>query len=97
MSATRERREQLLLRSTMLRLRFAQESRVLESPLALADRVRDGARWLRAHPEAVAGGMLLVILLRPRTAWRWAWRSWGAWRLWRRLWPRLLRAAARSA
>lgn len=95
MSLPAARRELLLMRSTALRLRFAREARVLEAPLALADRVRDGARWLNGHPEVVIGGVLLVIVLRPRTAWRWAWRGWGAWGLWRRLLRRHVPTGAR--
>lgn len=83
------RREQLLLRSTALRLQFAREAGVLEAPLAVADRVHDGVRWLRGHPEVVLGGAVVVVVLRPRVAWRWAWRGWGAWRLWQGLRRRL--------
>ena len=80
-----QRREQLLMRSSALRLQFALEARALEAPLALADRVRDGLGWLRGHPELLAGAVLLLALLRPRQAWRWATRGWWARRLWQRL------------
>lgn len=79
------RREQLLLRSAALRQRFAHEARALEPPLARADRVLGGLRWLRGHPGLVAGGVVVVIVLRPRQAWRWALRGWWGWRLWQRL------------
>lgn len=82
-------REQLLMRSTALRLQFADEARVLEAPMAAADRVRDGVHWLRTHPEAVLAGAVVVVVLRPRAAWRWAWRGWGAWRVWQSLRRRL--------
>lgn len=77
------------MRSTALRLQFAREARVLEAPLAVADRVRDGVRWLRSHPEVVLGGVVVVVVLRPRVAWRWALRSWGAWRVWQGLQRRI--------
>lgn len=50
-----------------------------------ADRVRDGARWLRRHPEAVAAGIAALVAVRPRVAWRWARRGFFAWQAWRRV------------
>jgi hypothetical protein len=51
-----------------------------------ADRVSDGARWLRRHPEAVLGGVAVVAAVRPgvrRFVWLWGKRGFVAWRLWR--------------
>lgn len=89
-----QRREQLLVRSAELRLRLAQDGRALEAPLAMADTVRTGWHWLRAHPEWPAGAALLLVLLKPRRALRWASRGWWAWRTWQRA-QRLLAAAGR--
>jgi len=76
-----QRREQLLIRSTVLRARVAQDARVLEAPLAVADRVRDGVLWLRNHPEWGIGAVVLLVLLKPRAALGWAARGWAAWRV----------------
>lgn len=89
------RREQLLVRSAELRLRLAQDGRALEAPLAMADTVRAGWHWLRAHPEWPAGAALALVLLKPRRALRWASRGWWAWRTWQRA-RRLLAAAGRG-
>jgi hypothetical protein len=78
------RREQLLLRSATLRGQLARDAQVLQAPLALADSVRDGLRWLRQNPEWPLGGVLLLLVLKPRRTWRWISRGWWAWRLWRR-------------
>ena len=78
------RREQLGTRSTELRLMIAEHSRVLVTPLALADQVRAGVRWLRTHPEWPLGALALVVILRPRRAVRWAGSLWWGWRLWQR-------------
>ena len=87
------RRELLLVRSRALRQQLARESQVLETPLAIADQARQGLRWLWQHPEWPIGGLVLLALLRPRRAWRWAARGWWAWRLWQRT-GRLLVAVA---
>lgn len=74
----------LRTRSAALRVRLAREARGLEAPFATADRVNDGVRWLRRHPEVLIGVALVLVVLQPRTAWRWAMRGWGAWTLGRR-------------
>jgi YqjK-like protein len=64
-----------------LRSALAEQSVLLAAPLAVADRVHAGARWLVRHREWVAGGVVVVLVVRPRRAWRalrlgwWAWRS----------------------
>ena len=78
------RREQLRLRSTELRLLVADQARVLVAPLALADQLRAGLRWLREHPEGPLLLLGLVVVLRPRRALRWAGRLWWGWGLWQR-------------
>lgn len=78
------RREQLRLRSTELRLKLATQSQVLVAPLALADQVRAGLLWLRAHPQTPLLVLGVLLLARPRRALRWAGRAWWAWGLWQR-------------
>lgn len=85
LDAARQRQQRLQARSSLLRQRLADDVQVLQRPLALADQVRRGWQWLRTHPEALAGGVLLLALLRPRRAWRLASRAWAGWQLWRRL------------
>jgi hypothetical protein len=79
LSASRAKRcrEQLLMRSALCACssRTSPESRALEAPLALADRIRDGLRWLRGHRGLEAGNAPLLAVLRPRQAWRWAARG----------------------
>lgn len=83
--ALARRQQQLLGRSAELRGQLAHDARVWQPPLALADRVRAGARWLLAHPEVPLSAAAVLLLLRPRRALRWGWRLWSAWRLWQRL------------
>ena len=76
---------ELQARSAGLRLAVAQDAQVLQAPLALADQVRQGWRWLRAHPQWVGVGVAVLVVWRPRRAWRLGLRLWSAWRLWGRL------------
>lgn len=88
-AALLERQHRLLRRSTELRGRLAADAVVLRRPLALADRVREGWRWLRAHPEVPLAALVVVAVLRPRRAWRWGLRAWSGWLTLRRLQRRL--------
>lgn len=76
--------EVLQARSALLRAALAQDSRALQVPLALTDQVLAGGRWLKAHPEWVGVGVAVLVLWRPRRAWRLGRRLWSGWRLWRR-------------
>ena len=78
------RRERLRLRSTELRLQVAGQAQVLVAPLALADKVRGGLRWLQAHPEVPLLVLGLVVIARPRRALRWAGQLWWGWGVWQR-------------
>jgi hypothetical protein len=85
------RQQVLLLRSTELRGRLVADAAVLQPPLALADRVQEGWRWLRANPAAPVAALVVVAVLRPRRVWRWGWKLWWGWRTLRRLQRRLHR------
>lgn len=87
------RRELLRLRSAELRLSLHLHARALETPLAIADEARAGARWLREHPEWPLGALATLLVLRPRRVLRWGGRLWWGWRMWHRA-QRLLRAVA---
>jgi len=79
-----ERRQRLLARSAALRVQLAQDAQGLAGPLAVADAVGGAARWLWRHPEWPLGALVVLVVLRPRRAWRWASRAWWAWGLWQR-------------
>jgi hypothetical protein len=73
------RRQILLARSAALRAALAEQAGVLEAPLAVADRVHAGFRWLVRYRGWVLGGAVVVLVWRPRRAWlllRWGWWLW---------------------
>lgn len=93
------RREHLIARSAELRVRLAQDSQLLLRPLAVVDQMQNAGRWLLGRPGWTLGGMLVVLLFRPRRArsrkpaglrqgvgfiTRWVGRVWWGWRLWQR-------------
>ncbi|MDR3454073.1 MAG: YqjK-like family protein [Rhodoferax sp.] len=77
------RRQRLVMRSAQLRLRLAGQAEVLRAPLALADTAGAAVQWLRRHPYALIGPVMLLAALRPARALRWAGRLWWGWRTFR--------------
>lgn len=87
--ALRLRQQELLLRSQVLRIDLAQQAAVFSRPLAVADQLRDGWHWLRAHPLLPTAAAVALVVVRPRRAWRLGLRLWWGWNLWQRLQKRL--------
>jgi hypothetical protein len=91
-----QRQQQLLLRSAELRHTLARQARTLQSPLALADQLRAGGRWLRQHPVWSLAGLGLLVFRRPRIILRWLPRLLGGWQIYVRLRDWLGGSAARK-
>ena len=79
------RKQRLLIHSQALRERWGTQAQALRPVATGLDRVRAGARWLTAHPQAVFAGALVIGLLKPRATFRWARRGFIVWQLWRKL------------
>lgn len=83
---------ELALKKQLLQLQTASQRGALAMHVAGlaplfegADQVAAGFRWVRRHPEAVAGSVAILAATRPgarRFMWRWGRRSFFAWRLW---------------
>jgi len=56
----------------------------LAPAFAVVDGVQDGFRWLRRHPEWLAGGLVTLLVVRPSAVLRLAERGFFAWQLWRK-------------
>jgi hypothetical protein len=86
-------RQQLLLsRSAALRDAAAAQVQVLGPPLATLDRARAVAAWLYERRVWIGAAAVLVLVVRPRRAWRVARWGWWLWRTARRVLPWLTAA-----
>jgi len=79
------RRGELTAEIAIQRVALAGRVRPVERVLGTADRVVDGARWLRYHPQVIAAFAVGLVVAKPRRAWRWAKRAFFLWRSWRTL------------
>lgn len=79
------KKQRLQLRSAELREELARHAVALAPTFAAADGARAGARWVRVHPEWVAGTLAALAVARPKVLWRWGRRAFLGWQTWRRL------------
>jgi hypothetical protein len=78
------RRGELLARSQILRGRIAEDIQPAQRVLSMADRVREGFRWLMANPVYIVPLVALPVIFHPRRAFALAWRAFAGWRIWQR-------------
>lgn len=74
------RREQLVLRSRLLRRQITRELQAVQPALTWVDRLQDAVLWLRGNPLIAAAGSLLLTVWRPRRAASFGMRLWSAWK-----------------
>lgn len=78
-------KQRLQLRSAEQRGALMAAAASLAPAFAVFDGVRNGIRWLRRHPEWVAGGLVTLLVVRPGAVLRLAQRSFFAWQVWRKI------------
>ena len=79
------RRVALVFRSQQLREQLAQDAASLAPVWGVADQVRQGFHWLKAHPVWVGLAVAVWVIAKPKRLWTWGGRAWGAWKAWRRV------------
>jgi len=79
-------RGRLLERISNQRQQLGHDLQPVGQVLHSADRtlaaVRKGSNYLKEHPEIVAVGVALLIVVKPSRVWRWSKRGYFAWRSW---------------
>ena len=80
LAAIETKRGRLIERAARERADLAQTLQSWTQPLGFIDRCLGAVRFVISRPPLVAGAMLVLALLRPRRALRWAQRAWGLWR-----------------
>jgi hypothetical protein len=73
------RRARLLERAARERAGVAQTLQLWEQPLGFVDRCLEAVRFVVSRPPLVAGATFALVLLRPRSALKWARRAFGLW------------------
>ena len=79
LAAIEARRARLLALAAYEREDVAQTLQSWAQPLDFIDRCVEAVRFVIARPPLIAGAALMLALLRPRRAFRWAQRAFGLW------------------
>lgn len=77
------KKQRLLLRSADLRDRMGVHADGLAPVFVAVDRLREAGAVVRRNPEWVAGGIVVLVVARPRFVWRWVRRGYVGWRMWK--------------
>lgn len=77
------RRARLIERAAREREDVSAAMQAWSRPLGFIDRCVEAVRFVAARPPLVAGVALVLVLLRPRRAFRWARRAFGLWQSYR--------------
>ena len=80
LAAIETKRARLVERAARERADVAQALHSLSRPLGFIDRCLGVLQFVVARPPLVAGIALVLALLRPRRAFKWARRAFGIWR-----------------
>lgn len=82
-------RGRLIERIATQRASLGQRMQPVHRVLNGADRtlaaVRSASNYVKRHPGTVAATLAVLVVLKPRRAWRWGRRSFVAWRTWHAL------------
>lgn len=79
------KKQRLQLAATSLRADLSRHGSGLAPAFKVADRVVDGAVWVRHHPQVLVAATVALAVAKPRRAWRWGRRAFIGWQTWRRL------------
>ncbi len=77
------KRARLIERAAREREDVAQTLQLWAPPLGFIDRCLAALNYVILRPPLLAGAAVLLALLRPRFAFKWAKRAWGLWQTYR--------------
>lgn len=81
--AIEAKRARLLERAARERADVAQTLQSWAQPLGFIERCLGVVRYVISRPPLVAGAAIVLALLRPRSAFKWARRAFGLWQSYR--------------
>jgi hypothetical protein len=83
LTAVEVKRARLLERAAREREDLAQTLQLWAQPLGFADRCLAALDFVLSRPPLLAAAVTLLVVARPRRAFTWARRAFGAWRTYR--------------
>lgn len=78
------KKQRLQMQAATQRLQMAQHLQAFTPAFAVADSALSAGRWIKSHPQWLVGAAVVLLVARPRAAFRWLRRGFFAWRALRR-------------
>ena len=79
------KKQRLQIAGESLRAEFGRYAAGLVPVFTGADCAVEGARWVRRNPQLVVAATVALLVIRPKSAWRWARRAFVGWQAWQKL------------
>ena len=79
------RKQRLQIKSAVEREELAGQALALTPLFTAGDTLRNGALWVRRHPEVLVAAGAVLLVARPRALFRWTRRGVVAWQSWQRM------------
>jgi hypothetical protein len=79
------KKQRLQIAGESLRADFGRYAAGLEPAFAGADCVVEGARWVRRNPQVVVATLVALLVIRPKSVWRWSRRAFVGWQAWQKV------------
>lgn len=87
-SATLElalRKQRLQIASESLRADFGRHAAGLGPVFTGADYAVEGVCWVRRNPQIAVAATVALLVIRPKSFWRWSRRAFVGWQAWQRV------------
>ena len=79
------KKQRLQIASEGLRTDFGRHAAGLAPAFGVVDYAVEGVRWARRNPQLVIAVAVVLLVIRPGRAWRWARRAFIGWQAWLKL------------
>lgn len=79
------RKQRLQIASEALRADVGRYATGLGPVFTGADYAVEGARWVRRNPQIVVAATVALLVIRPKSFWRWSRRAFVGWQAWQKV------------
>jgi hypothetical protein len=79
------KKQRLQIAGESLRADFGRYATGLAPVFTGADYVVEGARWVRRNPQIAVAVTVALLVIQPKSIWRWSRRAFVGWQAWQKI------------